>query len=153
MPNDDPLAYFITWPTYGTWLPDDERGWIEYRHGWQLPNRTVKQDSAVRMTEDACILTAAERAIVEKQIAETCQHKGWRLHAVQCRSNHLHVVVSAQAKTKVIRDQLKAWCSRRLNEHQAQIANQSTHEVVGRAGECPLGLERCEPGQRCGICG
>ena len=24
-----PLAYFLTWTTYGTWLPGDERGWIE----------------------------------------------------------------------------------------------------------------------------
>ena len=23
----EPLAYFITWTTYGTWLPGDERGW------------------------------------------------------------------------------------------------------------------------------
>ena len=38
-PMPDPLAYFITWATYGTWLPGDERGWVEYRHGWQLPDR------------------------------------------------------------------------------------------------------------------
>ena len=36
-PLPEPLAYFLTWPTYGTWLPGDERGWVEYRHGWQLP--------------------------------------------------------------------------------------------------------------------
>ena len=23
----EPLAYFLTWTTYGTWLPGDERGW------------------------------------------------------------------------------------------------------------------------------
>ncbi len=26
----DPIAFFITWPTYGTWLPGDERGWVVY---------------------------------------------------------------------------------------------------------------------------
>ncbi len=25
----DPLAYYLTWPTYGTWLPGDERGWVK----------------------------------------------------------------------------------------------------------------------------
>ncbi len=25
-PMPEPLAYFLTWPTYGTWLPGDERG-------------------------------------------------------------------------------------------------------------------------------
>ena len=29
-PLPDPLAYFLTWSTYGTWLPGDERGWIEH---------------------------------------------------------------------------------------------------------------------------
>jgi hypothetical protein len=24
-----PLAYFISWTTYGSWLPGDERGWVE----------------------------------------------------------------------------------------------------------------------------
>ena len=37
-PMPEPLAYFLTWATYGTWLPGDERGWIEYRHGWKLPD-------------------------------------------------------------------------------------------------------------------
>ncbi len=30
---DDPIGYFLTWVTYGTWLPGDARGWVEYRHG------------------------------------------------------------------------------------------------------------------------
>jgi hypothetical protein len=25
-PQPEPLAYFLTWSTYGTWLPGDERG-------------------------------------------------------------------------------------------------------------------------------
>lgn len=25
----EPLAYFITWTTYGTWLPGDPRGWVK----------------------------------------------------------------------------------------------------------------------------
>ena len=29
IPMDDPLALFLTWTTYGLWLPGDERGWVE----------------------------------------------------------------------------------------------------------------------------
>jgi hypothetical protein len=29
IPMDDPLALFLTWTTYGQWLPGDERGWVE----------------------------------------------------------------------------------------------------------------------------
>lgn len=113
----DPLGFFLTWNTYGTWLPGDARGWIEYRHGWQLPDPVRELESAARMTEEACRLTSEQRAAVEAQIRETCQIRGWHLHAVNCRSNHVHAVVSAaKTKPKKIRVDLKAWATRRLKQ-------------------------------------
>jgi hypothetical protein len=55
-PRPEPLAYFLTWPTYGTWLPGDERGWVEYRRGMQLPDPILKHEAAARMTEDSWTL-------------------------------------------------------------------------------------------------
>ena len=109
-----PIAYFITWATYGTWLPGDERGWVEYHHGWQLPDPVQKLEAAAKMTEDACRLTAKERDAVHEQIAETCRCRGWTLHVVNCRTNHLHVVVTAPVPPNLVRSQLKAWCTRKL---------------------------------------
>jgi len=69
------------------------------------------------MTEDACILAPPERQAVEIQIAATCAHRGWTLHAANCRSNHVHVVVTADvANPKKIRTDLKAWATRMLKE-------------------------------------
>lgn len=110
----DPIGYFLTWVTYGTWLPGDERGWVEYDKGWQLPNSARKQEAAALMTEDACRLTPEQRLAAEQQIAETCQYRDWKLHAVNCRSNHIHVVVSGAAPPKKIRADLKAWTTRCL---------------------------------------
>jgi hypothetical protein len=33
---------------------------------------------------------------------------------VNCRTNHAHLVVTANADPKVVRAQLKAWCTRKL---------------------------------------
>jgi hypothetical protein len=33
----DPLAYFITWTCYGTWLPGDDRGWTKWHKGEIIP--------------------------------------------------------------------------------------------------------------------
>jgi REP element-mobilizing transposase RayT len=120
---DDPIGYFLTWNTYGTWLPGDARGWVEYRRGWQLPDPARELEAKARMTEDACRLSAKQRNVVERQIGETCQHRGWRLHAVNCRSNHVHVVVSASdtPPTK-IRADLKAWATRCLKQHAHSLA-------------------------------
>jgi REP element-mobilizing transposase RayT len=112
---DDPIGFFLTWATYGTWMPGDSRGWIEYRHGWQLPDAALELEAAARMTEDACRLSHEQRKAVEDQISKTCFHRRWHLHAVNCRTNHLHVVVSApDVDPKTIRTHLKAWATRCL---------------------------------------
>jgi REP element-mobilizing transposase RayT len=125
----EPLAYFLTWSTYGAWLPGDARGWIEYRHGWKLPDPIRELEAAARMTEDACRLTPEQRAIVEAQVAETCRFRGWELFAVNCRSNHIHVVVAADRHPKIVRNHLKAWCTRRLKEHAAATRTRIASEV------------------------
>ena len=56
---DDPIAFFLTWVTYGTWLPGDARGWVDYRRGWQPSDPVLELEAAARMTEDACRLSAA----------------------------------------------------------------------------------------------
>jgi len=114
---DDAIAYFLTWATYGTWRPGDCRDWVEYRHGWRFPDAVRELEAGGKMTEDVCRLSVEQREAVEKQIAETCRHRGWYLHAVNCRSNHVHVVVSAdRARPKKIRSDLKAWATRCLKE-------------------------------------
>jgi REP element-mobilizing transposase RayT len=114
---DDPIAFFLTWPTYGTWLPGDERGWILHQRGWKLPDPVRLLEAEARMTEDACLLSPEARRVVQTQVAETSRFRGWTLLAVNCRSNHLHAVVSAPAASpKKIRADLKAWCTRRLRE-------------------------------------
>jgi REP element-mobilizing transposase RayT len=116
----DPLAFFLTWPTYGTWLPGDERGWVEYHRGWQLPDPPARLEAAAIMREGACILDRAQRAVVEKTIADHCRKRGWQLYAVNCRTNHLHIVVAAHDNPDRMRVQFKAWCTRRLKELETQ---------------------------------
>ena len=113
-PLPEPLAYFLTWPTYGTWLPGDERGWVEYRHGWQLPDPARKREAQARLTEDACLLDQDQRRLVELTIADHCRVRGWTLSTVNCRSNQVHVIVAGDREPKEIREQFKAWCTRRL---------------------------------------
>ena len=125
VPMADPLACFLTWPTYGSWLPGDQRGWVKYHHGHQLPDPVRERIAQSRMAEEACLLNRSERNIVEQTIRNHCQLRKWKLFAVNCRSNHLHVVVSANVHPDEIRRQLKAWCTRRLKENQRATTNNS----------------------------
>jgi len=117
VPMQDPIAFFLTCATYGTWLPGDQRGWIEYHHGWQLPRLNLERHCQTKMSEKQCLLSPAQRLLVTAQAEETCGHRGWTLFAVDCRSNHAHFVVGAfNTDAKKIRIDLKAWCTRRLKK-------------------------------------
>ena len=111
------LAYHLVWTTYGTWLPGDARGWVRWGEGGVLPvDRTLEQESRARMAESPVILSESQRALVEHTIGAHCRLRGWFLHAASARSNHVHVVVSADRAARTVRDQFKAWCSRRLSD-------------------------------------
>ena len=114
----DPVGFLLTWTTYGTWLPGDERGWAWKGKGLQQPDPIRRQAAHDRMTEPACALDDEQRDLVEKTIKDHCRIRKWHLHAVNCRTNHVHVVVSAHRDPEDIRDQFKAWCTRKLKELQ-----------------------------------
>jgi REP element-mobilizing transposase RayT len=137
----DPIAFFFTWSNYGTWLPGDERGWVEYRRGWQLADPIRLLEAQMLQTEDACILSLDERAVVNRAIADHCKFRGWQLHAVNCRSNHCHVVTGAHAKPDKMRVQFKAWGTRRLKEH-AQEHKHRSPEALRRSSRRQWWAER-----------
>ena len=92
----------------------------EYRHGWQLPDPARKREAQARLTEDACLLDQDQRRLVELTIADHCRVRGWTLYTVNCRSNHVHVIVAGDREPKEIREQFKVWCTRRLKALQQE---------------------------------
>ncbi|MEX2167851.1 MAG: transposase [Pirellulales bacterium] len=111
------LAYHITWTTYGTWLSGDERGWIKKKTpGIQPPDPALENQSRDRMVEEAVVLSATQRSLVEQTIRDHCRIRNWPLHAVNARSNHIHIVVTADRDPDEVMNQLKAWCSRKLSD-------------------------------------
>ena len=118
---DDPIAFFITWTCYGTWLPGDERGWHHRGTGGVQPaNELFKTAAEAKMRESEFLLSNDDRKVVEATVEEHCKIRGWILHRVNARSNHVHVVVTATGfAPETVRDQLKAWCTRKLKpQHQ-----------------------------------
>ncbi|MEM8946189.1 MAG: transposase [Planctomycetota bacterium] len=114
----DPLAFFLTWTTYGTWLPGDERGWVAPSKGIQQPDALRKSNALTRMRSSACKLNSAQRVTVDQTIADHCEFRDWEPLAINCRTNHVHVVVSADIHPKRVIAQLKAYCTRRLRAQQ-----------------------------------
>ncbi len=115
--DEFPLAYFLTWTTYGTWLPGDERGWCKRgSRVVETGDPDLRDAARSAMTEEPVILTQAQRDLIDAVIVKHCAIRKWTLHARNVRTNHIHAVVSAALVGTEVRAQLKAWCSRRLSE-------------------------------------
>jgi len=120
--NEFPLAYLITVRCYGTWLHGDERLSVD-RHGLNIYGRerrtvNVKLEKIMRvnMSDKPVLLNESQRAVVTDAINEVCGHRHYSLLAMNVRSNHFHVVVSAKTKPEPIADALKSYSTRKLRE-------------------------------------
>lgn len=124
------LAYHITWTTYGTWLPGDIRGWVKRKTpGVQSPDDERQRLANLALAEEPVTLSLRQRTIVEQTIRNHCSRCQWTIHALNARSNHIHVVLTADRGADEVMKQLKAWCSRKLSD-EARL-----HEQVAlRAG-------------------
>ncbi len=115
-----PLAYFLTYTCYGTWLHGDERGSVDRENnGFQTERvpaspRRKEYVQQFRMKSSPFKLHQRERAIVHVSVAGTCERRGWTLHALNVRTNHVHVVVSGDEAPDTMATALKAWASREL---------------------------------------
>lgn len=121
-PMGRPLGYLLTWTCYGTWLHGDRRGSVDDDHnrvGAPLAPADDRRLASARraMKADAVVLDPRARQVVQAAIRDHCGHTGWRLVAVNARSNHVHVVVAgATVAPETALAQFKAWCTRRLRE-------------------------------------
>ena len=117
--TDKPLAYLISFRTYGTWLHGDERGSIDrFNNSYRSPyiaadrKRFVRSQQALRAKP--LILNAMQRKSVEAAIVETCGIRKWSLLASSVRTNHVHVVATAHSPPGRVLNALKANATRQL---------------------------------------
>jgi len=115
-----PLAYLITVRCYGTWLHGDERSSVD-RHGLNIygterrrGNEKLANLMHENMSYEAVLLNDSQREVVTEVINEVCRHRDYGLCAVNVRTNHFHVVVSAQSKPEPITDAFKSYSTRKL---------------------------------------
>jgi len=119
--TDTPLAYLISFRSYGTWLHGDKRGSIDRLHNRYLdpyvpPRQSWHHHNRKRLKTHPLILGQAERRSVEKAIRETCVIRKWCLQALNVRTNHVHAVVTANRRPGQVLNALKANATRQLRE-------------------------------------
>ena len=109
MSSEDPFALFITWTTYGTWLPGDTRGYVSNTllpgGGWRpkenRPGTPYTADDAFTRERAQELqkwptvwLTVAEATTVAHSRVRAARERGWRIVRGAIMANHVHVVIA-----------------------------------------------------------
>jgi REP element-mobilizing transposase RayT len=138
MDADDrlPLAYFISFRCYGTWLHGDERGSTDRHHNvYGTPfipsNKRWRQYNERSLRHPPVSLDAELRRAVEAAIRETCEIRQWLLLAVNARTNHVHSVVSAACKPEPVLSAFKANATRHMRETKCWTSKDSPWSYRG----------------------
>lgn len=117
-----PLAYFLTWTTYGTWLHGDRRGSVDDAHNvFGHPVLEARPDRAARiregLAEQPFVMTARVREVVDDAIRAHAEIRSWRVLGLNVRTNHVHLVIEASSHSpEQVMAQCKSWATRRLRD-------------------------------------
>src|ERR1700733_9375120 len=106
------LRSLVAWPEWGR-----PEGAESIR--WSSARARLEQRAAVEKPDGTAALSAgcAPQTVVLKSLREACSCRGWTLLAAHVRTNHVHVVTTANCKPEQVMTALKAYGSRALNEH------------------------------------
>lgn len=121
--RNPPLAYFITFRTYGTWLHGDPRGSVHRRrcgYGMPLypPMPGLMRAEERLLAHEPVRLDAIRRGLVAEAVRGVCRHRAWVLHALAVRVEHVHIVLTTapDVSPEVAMTSFKAWATRRMVE-------------------------------------
>jgi REP element-mobilizing transposase RayT len=115
------MTYLITFACYGCHLHGDESGSVDRAHS--LPGGRMVEPNPRRvaaegqfMDQDPYVMDRSRREAVLTAMLERCTNRGWSMLAAHVRTNHVHVVVAADARPERIMNDLKSYASRCLNQ-------------------------------------
>ena len=118
-----PIAYFLTFSTYGTRLHGDKRGSVHHqKNQFATPhfnyNSGINEACYERLNQPVFYLNTAQRAVSLEIIKTQCIFRKWALLAAHVRTNHIHIVLQANETPEKILTIFKSYISRALNDLQ-----------------------------------
>ncbi len=121
-----PLAYFLTWTTYGTRLHGDPRGTVDEEHN-RVGEPVLPFDPArhgfmrTKLAQPPLTLSAAAQVAVQDIVMKHTSLRGWRLLALATPVTHVHVVVDCRVAgepmpkdPELVMEEYKSWGTREL---------------------------------------
>src|ERR1035438_6020930 len=108
------MTYLITFACYGCHFHGDESGSVDSEHNW--PAKPMTEPNANRVSAEQHLMDQppyemdrSHRDAVLTAIKERSSNRHWTLLAAHVRTNHVHIVVEADARPDRIMNDLKSY--------------------------------------------
>jgi len=117
----EPIAYFLTWTCYGTWLHGDPRGSVDrdhnqYGEAFVRPDPKREESARRRMQSEPVRLNDRQRQLVNREIVRVCEYFSWHVIELAVLSNHVHIVLQApDCKINDALAKLKRYTTRKMH--------------------------------------
>ncbi len=119
--SDRPLAYHITFGTYGMRLHGDARGTVSRQQN-EFGEPIIGRDTRWEALEEQTLrfepvkLVLSQRMVIEALLPMICQRGGWLYHQGAAQPDHVHLLLSTSAEGKAVRSWLKRWLGQELSQ-------------------------------------
>jgi REP element-mobilizing transposase RayT len=80
------------------------------------PNAGLHKKQQTRLKNSPFILDKNIREVVLRAILQVCGLRGWIVHAIHVRSNHIHIVASGNAEPERMMRDFKAYATRAIKD-------------------------------------
>lgn len=116
------MTYLLTFACYGSHLAGEHDGVVDHKRNcpgqpYEALNQQRAEAYRARLRHEPYQLDLSRARLVLEAMVETCQYRRWHANAFHVRTNHVHAVIHADEKPEKVMNDLKAYASRRLNEH------------------------------------
>ena len=133
---EHPLAYHITFGTYGMRLHGGEQGTVsrdQNRFGEPIFGRDVVWERIERssMKFAPVVLNDAQRRVIEEIVPSICVRGKWEYHTAAARSDHVHVMLASTKEGKRVRQWLKRWLGEELSKQWQREPKQTWWAIGG----------------------
>jgi REP element-mobilizing transposase RayT len=116
-----PLAYHITWGTYGTRLHGDRRGTVDRIHNeFKAPIVQFEPDrweaEVANLKFPPVRLTCEQRLRAEPLFPEICNRGHWEYLACAAAPDHIHLLLKSTFDPQTFRKLAKRWLGQELSK-------------------------------------
>ena len=112
----------------------DRQNYNRYGTPGMPSNKRLLTEERFALKHPPVVLSLEQRRVVENAIQEVCDHRKYKLHAVNARTNHVHSVVTALRKPEYLLNIFKSYATRKLRE--SNLLNE-TDRPWARHGSTP----------------